>query len=94
MDAPRKVLHVPVQEILQEGKVLLSRAQARRLCAGFRELRLDFTGITQVGPAFADELFRVYVLEHPDLVLEPVAMNPAVEQAVRQAQAAARDSWD
>jgi len=47
---------------------LISRSQARRLLARFeqfRELTLDFTGVDLIGPAFADEIFRVFTGQKP-----------------------------
>ena len=58
-----------------------SRAQARRVCARltqFKRACLDFQGIDDVGPAFADELFRVFRRDHPAVELIPQNMSPRV----------------
>ncbi len=60
---------------------LESRAQARRATArltAFRRAHLDFSGIDEIGPAFADELFRVYARTHPQVQLVPEAASPRV----------------
>ncbi|GAB4041779.1 MAG: DUF4325 domain-containing protein [Rubrivivax sp.] len=64
---------------------LESRAQARRVAARltqFRRAKLDFSGIADIGPAFADELFRVFARAHPDVELRPEAMAPRVAAMV------------
>ncbi|MET3108573.1 anti-sigma regulatory factor (Ser/Thr protein kinase) [Oxalobacteraceae bacterium GrIS 2.11] len=62
---------------------LISRSQAKRLIARFDRFKtiiLDFQGVEEVGQAFADEIFRVYALEHPDVELIPKGMSEQVER--------------
>ena len=62
---------------------MISRSQAKRLVARFdrfKTVTLDFEGIDEIGQAFADELFRVYRLAHPNVELEPIHMTRQVEQ--------------
>jgi anti-sigma regulatory factor (Ser/Thr protein kinase) len=62
---------------------LVSRSQAKRLIARFDRFRtviLDFTGVQEIGQAFADELFRVYASNHPDVRLLPENMTEQVER--------------
>jgi anti-sigma regulatory factor (Ser/Thr protein kinase) len=69
---------------------LESRAQARRVAARltqFRRAKLDFSGIEDIGPAFADELFRVFARAHPGVELHPEAMAPRVAAMVRSIRA-------
>ena len=64
--------HVPLKLLKYEGEELVSRSQAKRLLArleGFVEVLLDFQGITTIGQAFADEIFRVYRSEHPNIAI-------------------------
>lgn len=64
---------------------LESRAQARRVASRlseFRRAKLDFSGIDDIGPAFADELFRVFARAHPGVELRPEAMGPRVAAMV------------
>jgi len=74
------------------GTEFVSRSQAKRLVHGlekFREVVLDFEGVDLVGQGFADEVFRVWAREHPDVALIPTGMADAVafmvERAIRGA---------
>lgn len=49
---------------------LVSRSQAKRILFGlekFREVILDFDGITTVGQGFVDEIFRIFKRKYPDI---------------------------
>lgn len=75
-----------------EGEDLISRSQAKRVVARFeqfKEVVLDFARIKTIGQAFADEMFRVFALDHPQTRLIPVGMNEDVTRMVMRAQAAA-----
>jgi STAS-like domain of unknown function (DUF4325) len=79
----------------REGERLMSRSQAKSLAArfgGFERVTLDFEGVSSIGPAFADELFRVYDLEHPEVRLIPVNAAPAVSQMIGRALAGRREA--
>jgi hypothetical protein len=76
---------VPLRLAQHEGEKLVSRSQAKRVAHRFEKFKhvvLDFAGITQIGQAFADELFRVFALEHPHVRLTPVNTSPAVGQMI------------
>jgi anti-sigma regulatory factor (Ser/Thr protein kinase) len=71
---------VPLR-LIGEGAALASRADAKRVAARlaqFRFVEIDFSGIDDVGHAFADELFRVFSSQHPQVDLAPVGMGPRV----------------
>jgi hypothetical protein len=51
-------------------------------------VELDFSGIQEIGQAFADELFRVFANAHPDIVITPLHAGPAVTGMIRRAAAA------
>ena len=53
----------------------------------FDEVTIDFHGVTDVGQAFIDQLFRVWARDHPGTTLVPVNMDPVVEWFVRRAAA-------
>jgi DNA-binding transcriptional ArsR family regulator len=81
---------IPVRLAQYEGDTLVSRSQARRLTARFdrfRHVELDFSGIVAIGPAFADELFRVFPRAHPEVELTSVNLAPAVRQMRERATA-------
>ncbi len=75
------------------GEKLVSRSQAKRVMARlerFREVLLDFAGMEDVGPAFADEIFRVFRNEHPETHITAINSNDAVGKMIRRAEAGAR----
>jgi len=77
---------VPLRLARLQGENLLSRSQARRVVARFeqfREVALDFTGVDEIGQAFADEIFRVFAGEHPQVKLVPVHYNRYVAGMLR-----------
>jgi anti-sigma regulatory factor (Ser/Thr protein kinase) len=67
---------------------LISRSQAKRVllrAEEFTEYILDFNGVPSIGQAFADEIFRVFYLQHPEIKMLYVRANPEVEQMIRRA---------
>ena len=83
---------VPIRLAQHEGEKLVSRSQAKRVAHRFERFRhvvLDFEGVAEIGQAFADELFRVFAAEHPDVRLVPINAAPAVAQMVSRALKAA-----
>jgi anti-sigma regulatory factor (Ser/Thr protein kinase) len=70
------------------GEKLVSRSQAKRVMARlerFREVVLDFRGLDDIGPAFADEIFRVFQHEHPGIRLTAVNTSDDVARMARRA---------
>jgi hypothetical protein len=81
---------VPVSLARFGDENLVSRSQAKRVLARFdrfKEVTLDFSGVETVGQAFADEIFRVFPGEHPEVHLSWVNAAPAVEKMIRRALA-------
>lgn len=82
---------VPLRLAQYEGEQLVSRSQAKRVAnrfERFKRVELDFSGIQDIGQAFADELFRVFANTHPDIVITPLNTEPAVASMIRRAVAA------
>jgi anti-sigma regulatory factor (Ser/Thr protein kinase) len=80
---------VPVRLAKIGNENLVSRSQAKRLVArfeGFKTVLLDFTGIDDIGQAFADEVFRVFSLLHPEVELVPIKVVPLVQQMINRAR--------
>lgn len=80
-----------VVKLFAIGTEFVSRSEAKRLVHGlekFREVVLDFTGVEMVGQGFADEVFRVWAREHPEVRLIPIAMNEPVTFMVERARRA------
>ena len=74
---------VPMKLARLGDEQLISRSQAKRLIARFdrfKKVILDFKSVNEIGQAFADELFRVYANEHPQVELSPVNMSEQVEK--------------
>ena len=77
--------HVPIQLMRYEGDHLVSRSQAKRLLHRFdlfKEVFLDFKGISTIGQAFADEVFRIYRKAHPEIRVVWVNTNPEIERMI------------
>lgn len=74
---------VPMKLARYGDEQLISRSQAKRLIARFDRFKiviLDFDGIQEIGQAFADELFRVYAIAHPEVELIPKNLSEQVER--------------
>jgi anti-sigma regulatory factor (Ser/Thr protein kinase) len=81
---------VPVRLARIGDENLIARSQAKRLLQRvdrFRSVILDFTEVTSIGQAFADEIFRVFANAHPDVELIATQATPEVQQMIRRAQA-------
>ena len=66
-------------------KNYVSRSEAKRLLYGldkFKEVMLDFKGVTSIGQGFADEIFRVFVNEHPDIKIRTANVGPALQPVI------------
>ncbi len=80
---------VPVSLAKYGDENLVSRSQARRLLARFerfREVILDFEGVEEIGQAFADEIFRVFRNQHPEILLVVVNANERVSRMIGRAE--------
>ncbi len=67
---------IPLKNIFDASPV--SRSQAKRVCNrldSFREVIVDFEGISWMGQGFAHQLFVVFANSHTDIVITPVNMN-------------------
>lgn len=70
---------IPMKNIFEASPV--SRSQAKRVCNRldkFKEVIVDFEGISWMGQGFAHQLFVVFANSHPDMVITPVNMNEDV----------------
>ena len=85
---------VPVRLVKHGPEQLISRSQAKRLLARFERFKvvlLDFTGIDEIGMAFADEVFRVFPELHPEVKLIPVNTTKEVKKLIKRARQAGRE---
>jgi len=80
---------VPVNLARYGNENLVSRSQAKRLMARlekFKTVILDFNKVENIGRAFADEIFRVYVNNHPNIKVLAQNDNKAIRQLVAEIQ--------
>lgn len=80
---------VPVKLMKYGDDNLVSRSQAKRLLARFDRFKvvmLDFSGVTSIGQAFADEVFRVFKAKHPEVELVPVHASSEVRKMISRAE--------
>lgn len=80
--------HVPLKLAQYGEEQLTSRSQAKRVLSRFdkfSEVFLDFDGVKTIGQGFADEIFRVYRIQHPEISLYAVRANEDVENMIKRA---------
>ncbi|MBN4079365.1 DUF4325 domain-containing protein [Beggiatoa alba] len=80
---------VPVKLAIFGREQLVSRSQAKRLLArieNFKIVLFDFDSVHQIGQAFADEIFRVYKLRHPEITLLDTNSSEDVKAMIKRAQ--------
>ncbi len=49
----------------------------------FKYVIFDFSGITQIGPAFADEVFRIFARKYPDVQLSYIHATKEIEKMIK-----------
>lgn len=79
---------VPVSLAKYSMDELVSRSQAKRLFARvqlFETVVFDFKDVDAIGQSFADQIFRVFAGEHPNIQLLPINMQKSVAEMVRRA---------
>jgi anti-sigma regulatory factor (Ser/Thr protein kinase)/biotin operon repressor len=80
--------HLAVELAKYEGDHMVSRSQAKRLMARldkFKEVYLDFKDVPTIGQAFADEIFRVFANDHPDIRIIAIHENAEVSKMIQRA---------
>ena len=83
---------VPVRLAQYGQDLLISRSQAKRVLARvelFKTVLFDFKEVESIGQAFADEVFRVFANEHPDIELHAIRANSAVKRMIAHVKASA-----
>jgi len=81
--------HVPVRLARYGNENLVSRSQAKRLLSRFErfgEIILDFKGVSTIGQAFADEIFRVFRQDHPDINIYPINISSQIKRMINRAR--------
>jgi hypothetical protein len=80
---------VPIKLAQFGSQRLVSRSQANRVLARisiFKVVILDFTGVVEIGQAFADEIFRVFAAAHPEVKLDVVGANLDITNMITRAR--------
>lgn len=78
---------IPIKNIY--GDFPVSRSQARRLYNrfdSFREVELDFEGVSEIGQGFVHELFVVFHNRYPDTKLISMNVSEGVEKMIKHVQ--------
>ncbi len=79
---------IPVKLAQYDKEMMVSRSQARRVLARvnrFKHVGLDFQGVEKIGQPFADEIFRVFSLEHPDITIYSLNENDQIKSVIKNA---------
>lgn len=80
---------VPVRLAQYGNDKLVSRSQAKRVMARvelFKTVVMDFENVPAIGPAFADEVFRVFPLAHPEVSVVAIRTSTDVRRMILRAQ--------
>jgi len=81
---------VPVRLAKHGTEKLISRSQAKRLLTRldrFNTVILDFEDVDSIGQGFADEIFRVFSRNHPNISILPINTAPQVDKMIAQVRA-------
>lgn len=87
---------IPVQLARYGTDQLISRSQAKRVLARvdqFSQVLLDFSDVEEIGQAFADEIFRVFALDHPKIKVLPIHANKNIMGMYQAALRTARPGF-
>jgi len=80
---------IPVKLAQYGNDKLISRSQAKRVLARvelFKIVIFSFEGVESIGQAFADEIFRVFALRHPEIELLTMKANSEVKRMIERAK--------
>jgi anti-sigma regulatory factor (Ser/Thr protein kinase) len=82
----KTIVPVELLEYHESNPIFVSRSQAKRLLARFERFEniiLDFSGITEIGQGFADEIFRVFQTRYPGSLIMTTNTTPAVDAMIK-----------
>jgi hypothetical protein len=80
---------VPVELAQYGNDKLISRSQAKRVVdrlEAFKTIVFDFKGVSTIGQAFADEIFRVFRNEHSEMSILYSNANSEVKRMIERAK--------
>ena len=84
---------IPMRLARYGNEKLISRSQAKMVLARvdrFKTVVLDFSGIDSIGQSFADEIFRVFAMGRPEILVLPLNGGPEVMKMINAALAQKR----
>jgi hypothetical protein len=87
---------VPVRLAKYGTDQLVSRSQAKRVLMRvdrFSQVIFNFEGVDMIGQAFADQIFRVFAAEHPEVDLIPSHANADIMALITSAVKAGRPGF-
>lgn len=73
---------IPVKLAREGDEKLISRSQAKRILARlslFKTVIFDFAGVASIGSSFADQIFRVFPKNHPQIEVVAIHATPEVQ---------------
>ncbi len=79
---------IPLAEVCPYAEPV-ARSQARRILyrlEEFKQIEFDFEGVEFMGQGFADEVFRVFQNQYPDIELIPIHANRTVLGMIKHVQ--------
>lgn len=88
VDGGFTITNIPMKRICDSGYPV-SRSQAKRLYFGFEKFEkviLDFNGVDEIGQGFAHELFNVFQKKHPEIKMECINTNDAINKMIAHVQ--------
>jgi len=74
-------------KLFTESNLYVSRSQAKRLLHSleeFEEIILDFKDVATIGQAFADEIFRVFKNDHPEIKIAAINVSENVDFMIKR----------
>ena len=80
--------HILVSLFKEFEKKLISRSQAKRFLNGlnkFKEITFDYKGIEIIGQGFADQIYRIFYRENPEVILHNINTNKEIEFMIKRA---------
>jgi len=80
---------VPIHLAQYENDFLVSRSQAKRVLArveNFKIVVFDFEGVEKIGQAFADEIFRVFQNDYPEIAIHVINTTKEVDAMIKRAK--------
>ena len=78
-----------VKLIEEYEKSLISRSVAKRILNNlekFKEITFDYKGIENIGQGFADQIYRVFQNENPEVILNNINTNKEIEFMINRSK--------